>query len=82
MKSTLIRVIPLKTGGSDELVKLMHTIFKASNHGLHHNKILDLLNTKNVHLMLVDIDSLTEKRLKTMKYKPEAQPRLVPCIQD
>lgn len=73
----LIRVLTLKTGGSKELVEIMNAIFKSANHGLHHNKILDLLNTHNVHLMLVDIDALTEKRLKQLGYKPEPQPKIV-----
>ena len=76
-RSTLIRVLTLKSATAVELKIIMDTIFKNDHHGLHHNKVLDMLNTRNVHIMLVDIDALAEKSLKALGYKPKPQPRLV-----
>lgn len=71
----LIRVISLDS--SKEITKVVLNIFKTKHSGLHHNKILDVLNSMNVHLMLVEIDALTEKNLKKAGYKVEPQPKIV-----
>lgn len=70
----MIRVISLES--SKDINKVVLNIFKTKHHGLHRNKITDMLNTQNVHLMLVDIDALTEKNLKKAGYKVEPQPKI------
>jgi hypothetical protein len=71
----LIRIVYLNT--SNDISKVVLSIFKTKHYSPHHNKILDVLNTKNVHLMLVEIDSVTEKSLKKAGYKVEPQPKIV-----
>ena len=73
----MIRILTLKSATAIELKTIIDIIFKSDHNGLHNNKVLDLLNTRNVHMMLVDIDALAERSLKALGYKPKPQPRMV-----